>query len=598
MKIYYCSVRVKVKGSRHLCGARVLRVPGLCATLKGHMKTIILIFLLASNSFAASPYPKTAGDVYAKLPTAKKGGTVFTHLLSNPKALNPIIKDDVASTNVIHNIFARLMDWDRETGDYFPMLAESLDVSKDHKVMTFTLRKNATWQDGTPVTTDDIEFSYQKLWDDKVEAAPLRAYIGPFKFEKVDTYTFKFTVESPNINTLPNFFDSFVPVQKKQFQAVADYNKAKGIIDPVGNGPYRLKSFSRDQKLELEKVKGWWGDSLPQYKNLNNFDSIVYRIIPDTALAYEKFMKGEIDAIEMNAEMFGTRVKGSDKDKFGTDPDSGKNIWAKHFRTQFPAIWTYIGWNSKRPMFASKKTRQALAQLIDYDQISEKVYHNEGNRCISPFGSGTPNTAPDQKSRAFNLNPKKALELLKADGWADTDGDSVLDKVVDGKKIKFEFTLRYNSENPMRAKVAQMVKEQFKKAGITVNVQAMEWNSHIAEIENRNFDAVVMGWGKGSLYPDANQLWHTKSYENKGSNSTGYSNPKVDELIAESLKELNLQKRFKIMQKMGSIIYDDQPYAFIVEIPGFMLGAHSKIKAKKWALKYDDAPALWQYSAE
>ena len=71
--------------------------------------------------------------------------------------------------------------------------------------------------------------------------------------------------------------------------------------------------------------------------------------------------------------MFGTRVKGSDKDKFGTEPESGKSIWAKHFRTQAPAQWTYIGWNSKRPVFASKKTRQALAQLIDYDQISEKV---------------------------------------------------------------------------------------------------------------------------------------------------------------------------------------------------------------------------------
>ena len=600
MSFYYCLKELKVKGSRHLCGARALRERWDCVSLNyGEIMKSILLFLFATTSvFAASPYPKTAGDVYAKLPAAKKGGTVFTRLLGNPKALNPLLSEDVDSTNVDHYIFARLLDQDHETGDYFPMIAEKLDVSKDHKEMTFTLRKTATWQDGTPITMDDLEFTYQKMWDQKVEAAPLRAFLGEFKFEKVDQYTFKLIVTVPNVNTLPNLIDSFIPIQKKQYAGVVDFNKAKAIIDPIGSGPYKLKSYSRDQKVELERVKGWWGESLPQYKNLNNFDAIVYRIIPDTALAYEKFMKGEIDNIEMNAEMFGTRVKGSDKDKFGTDSESGKEIWAKHFRTQAPAQWTYIGWNSKRPVFASKKTRQALAQLIDYDQISEKVYHNEGIRCISPFGSGTPNTAPDQKSKAFNLNHKKALELLKADGWADSDGDSVLDKMVDGKKVKFEFTLRYNSENPMRSKVAQMVKEQFKKAGIIVNVQAMEWNAYVAEIDNRNFDAIVMGWGKGSLYPDANQIWSSKSYENKGSNSTAYNNPKVDALIADSLKELDVKKRFKIMQQMGSLIYDDQPYAFIVEIPGFIMGSHAKIKAKKWALKYDDAPALWQYSAE
>ena len=567
------------------------------------MKIIVLFLfsaglIISDPSIAASPYSKNAGDAYAKLPTAKKGGTIYSRLAGNPKALNTLLTDDVDSTNVIHYIFARLFDQDRESGEYFPMLAEKLDVSKDHKVMTFTLRKNATWQDGSPITSDDLEFTYEKLWDQKVEAAPMRAFIGPFKFEMVDAQTFKITVETPNVNTLPNLMDNFIPIQKKQYAGVNDFNKAKAIIDPIGSGPYRLKSYSRDQKVELERVKDWWGDSLPPYKNLNNFDSIVFRIIPDTALAYEKFMKGEIDVIEMNAEMYGTRVKGSDKDKFGTDPEAGKSVWAKHFITQAPAPYTYIGWNEKRPMFASKKTRQALAMLIDYDQITEKVYHKEGIRCVSPFGSNTPNAAPEQKSKAFNLNPKKALELLKADGWADTDHDSVLDKTIDGKKVKFEFTLRYNSENPMRAKVAQMIKEQFKKAGILVNVQAMEWNSYLTEIDNRSFDAIVMAWGKGSLYPDANQIWNSKSYENKGSNSTGYHNDEVDALIAQSLKELDVKKRFKLMQKMGGLIYDDQPYAFIVEVPGFIMGVHPKIQAKKWAMKYDDAPALWQYSEE
>jgi len=536
-----------------------------------------------------------AGAIYAHLPDVKKGGTLYTLIHDNPKALNPFLSDDIEPKAVLHYLFARLMERDSETGEYFPMLAEKLHVSKDHKTLEYTLRKDATWQDGTPITTDDVEFTYRTLMDPKVEAAPERAYLGSFRFEKVDRYTFRFIVEHPNVNTVLNFNDDFMVMQKKQYDGVKDFNRSKGIIDPIGSGPYVLKSFSRDQKIELERRKDWWGYRIPEFKNLYNFDTIVFRIIHDSALAYEKFMKGEIDVLSMDSETYGTRVKKVDQSRFGNGPESNKPIWAKHFRTKAAAPWTYIGWNLKLPMFRSKKTRQALAHLINYDEIINQVYYGEGIRCVSPFGTETPNSAPNQKKKAFSFDPALGLKMLKADGWSDSDHDNVLDRMIDGKKVKFAFTLRYNSENPMRAKVAQMVKEQFKRAGIAVNVQALEWNSYVAEIEEHHFEAFVMGWANGNLNADARQIWHSGSHENKGSNFVGYSNPEVDALIAQSEKEMNPKKRFKITQKMGAIIYDDQPYAFIVEIPGFILGVHSKIHSKIWAMRYDNDPPLWLY---
>jgi peptide/nickel transport system substrate-binding protein len=170
--------------------------------------------------------------------------------------------------------------------------------------------------------------------------------------------------------------------------------------------------------------------------------------------------------------------------------------------------------------------------------------------------------------------------------------------MIDGKKVKFEFVLRYNSENPMRAKVAQMVKETFIKAGVVVNVQAIEFNTLLTQMDNRDFDALILSWGKGSLNADTTQIWATKSYLNKGSNAVAYSNPDADKLMEESEQELDPKKRFKIVQKLGALIYDDQPYAFLVEIPGFMAGFHSRIQAKKWVMKYDDSPPIWQYYSE
>ncbi|MBC7398028.1 MAG: hypothetical protein H7333_11345, partial [Bdellovibrionales bacterium] len=461
------------------------------------------------------------------------------------------------------------------------------------------LRADAVWEDGSPVTSDDAEFTFNTLMDVKTEAAPLRTYFEGYKFEKVDAHTIRFTTEKPNVSSVDEINDDFLIMQKKQYQGIADFNKAKGIISPLGNGPYKLKSFSRDQKLEFERNKDWWGYKIPAFKNQHNFDLIVWRIIPDTALSYEKLVKGEIDVLLMNAELFGTRVKGSDKDKFGPDANTEKAMWAQHFQTKMPAQWTYIGWNLKRPMFQSKKTRQALAMLINYDEIIDKVYHNEATRCVSPFGSTTPNTPPGQKAKAFQYNPAKGIALLKEDGWSDMDHDNTLAKMIDGKKVRFEFTLRYNSENPMRSKISQMLKEQFKKAGITINVQAPEFNSLIQMMDNRDFDALVMGWGNGMLNADSKQIWHSKSFENKGSNAVGYSNPEVDKLIEKASEELNVQKHFLLNQKIAAMIYDDQPYAFVLEVPGYMAAFQTrKVKAKKWAMKYDGSAPIWMYSAE
>ncbi len=556
-------------------------------------------WIAGPEAFALAPFGKQAGAAYRSLPSATKGGTLYLRLASNPKVLNPFVTGDVDSSNVIDFLFAHLLRKDHETGEYYPELAEKFDVSKDRKVLTFTLRKDAVWEDGSPITSDDAEFSFQTLMNPKTDAAPLRTYFEGYRFEKIDAHTFRFLVDKPNVNTVDETLDDFLIIQKKQFSGVSDFNRSKGIMEPVSSGPYRLKAFSRDQKLELELKKDWWGFKLPEFKNQYNFHSIVFRIIPDSALSYEKFIKGEIDVYEMNAEVFGTRVKGSDKERFGADEKDSKPLWAKHFMTQASAPWSYIGWNLRRPVFSGKKTRQALAHLIDTDELIRKVYHGEARPCIGPFGSSTPNTAPDQAKKAFKYDPKKALALLKEDGWSDLDGTNTLSKMIGGKKVRFEFTLRYNSENPMRAKIAQIVKEQFKKAGITAQVQALEFNTLLGYMENRDFDAIIMGWGKGSLNADSKQLWHTKSAENKGSNAVGYSNPEADKLIEQATTELDVKKHFKLNQKIGAIIYDDQPYAFLVEVPGFMAGfQNGRIRASRWVMRYNDTAPVSLYSAK
>ncbi len=540
-------------------------------------------------------------STYEKLPAAKKGGTLFDNLSNNPKVMNPILSDDANSASIEPYLWARLFTEDAETLQPIPYLADTYVVSPDRKTYTFTLNKNARWEDGTPVTTADVKFTFDTQMNPKVEAAALRAYWEGTKLEIVDTHQFKFIVETPKFDTLRSLY-LFQAIQAKQFAGESDFNRAKGILQPIGNGPYKLKVFSRDQKVELERVKDWWGSALPAFKNRHNADLIVLRIVTDGNLSYERFLRGEQDVLTFGSnlyETYATKVRGTDQARIGKSPKDGKTVWTGEFKNKAPRGYSYIAWNLKRPVFQSKKTRQALARIIDYAQIVDKVMYGFAYQSTSPFGSLTMNSDPGlrKSGQMLTFDRKKAIELLREDGWADTDRDNILDKTIDGKKVPFKFTLRFNSNNPSRGKIAQIVKENFKAAGIEVEIRSMEWNAFLADVDNRNYDAVILAW-TATPYPNPKQTWHTDAEKNQGSNFVYYSNKEVDALIEKANLEFDLAKRSKILHQINRLIYEDQPYAFLVEPSAMIAGFNKKIQAPggMWSMAYDVEPATDIYT--
>ncbi len=538
---------------------------------------------------------------YEKLPPAKKGGTLMDTLSNNPKVINPLLSDDANSASLEPFLWARLFTEDSDTLQPIPYLATTYKVSADRKTYTFTLNPDAKWEDGTPVTTADVKFTFDTMMNPKVNAAPLRAYWEGTTLQVQDEKTFSFTVETPKFDTLRSVY-LFQAIQAKQYANESDFNKAKAVLNPVGNGPYKLKSYSRDQKVELERIKDWWGYKNPALKNMFNADTIVFKITTDPNLEYERWIKGDQDYMTFAApayEIYATKVRGTDKDRIGKSPADGKNVWAAEFTNQAPRGYTYIGWNMKRPIFESKKTRQALARLIDYQQIIDKVLYGFAYQSTSPFGSKTMNSDPELRKagRMLTYDRKAALAMLKEDGWADTDKDNILDKTINGVKVPFRFVLRYNSNNPARGKIAQIAKENFKAAGIDVEIRSMEWNAYLADIDNRNFDAIIMAW-TATPYPNPKQTWHTDAEKNQGSNFGSYSNKEVDKLIEQANLEFDLAKRAVVLKKINRLIYEDQPYAFLYEPASLIAGFNKKIKSSVWAMKYDVGPPIdiYQYT--
>jgi peptide/nickel transport system substrate-binding protein len=528
-----------------------------------------------------------AKSSYDQFPFPQKGGTFNDVISMTPITLNPILITNVDDRSISGYLYMTLMTTDMETYKDIPGLAEKVEVSKDKKEYTFTLNSKAKWSDGTTVTSDDVEFTFNKIMDPKVEAAALRSFYGGISFKKISPTQFKFIVAVPKYNSL-SVVSGFSPIQKKQFENESDFNKSKQNLKPIGNGAYRLKAISRDQYVTLEKDHQWWAKDFPENRPQANFDLIQMKIIADPALRYETFLKGSIDAIGLSADQYTTQVKGTDKEKFGEKAGSGKQFWAQQFPSDGAMPWFGLALNIKNPVLSSLKVRQALAFLIDYNAVIERAFFKTVQQSVSPFGSRTENTPAELKSgsKKYKLDIKKALSLLKEDGWTDSDKNGIQDKVLNGKLTPLHLEVKLAAASTAGMKSVQIFKETFKKAGVDLSIRPMDASAFYKDFDDRNFEMALMGWGGGDIRPDPRQLWHSGSIANGGSNAVGYSSKKVDQLIEKANLEFDPKKRSKLLQEINLELYNDVPYVFLVE-RGFVLqGLNSKLKSPVWIQRY------------
>jgi ABC-type transport system substrate-binding protein len=128
----------------------------------------------------------------------------------------------------------------------------------------------------------------------------------------------------------------------------------------------------------------------------------------------------------------------------------------------------------------------------------------------------------DKSLESYPYDPKKAMALLREAGWTDTDGDGVLDKVIDGRKIPFRFEFKIPSGAEVSKSISLVLQDEMKRYGIATSVRELDWTIFLADVKNHQFDVVLMAWGMQASEPDAYQIWHSSQAANKGSNHISY----------------------------------------------------------------------------
>jgi ABC-type transport system substrate-binding protein len=540
------------------------------------MKKMNLVALLFASLVSASAFAVKPND------KAPQGGVMNYNFGAEPESLHPIMSSDQYEQWVSEFTHEPLCGTDMETYKPTPRLAEKWEISKNGLEFTFFLRKNAFFHNGDPVTADEVKFSFDAVREPKHQALNLLPYIESFtKIEVIDKHTIKFTAKEKYFKNL-EVLCSYVKIIPKSVYGNVE-KSVKLQKEVVGAGPYKLEKYERGQVIVLKKFDKWYGNSIPEFKGNFNFDTISYRFTKEDAITIEKFKKGDLDFHnDATTDAYLKAEKGM-----------GSNAKAIKVITNKPKGYGYIGFNFRNEILKELSTRQAMAHLMNRAEMNKKFRNGMSDLATGPV-SVRSEQAPDVKAIPFD--PKKAQEILKKAGWADSDKDGVLDRTVNGQKQKMSFTLIYPSKDP--EKYWTMFKQDAQKAGVEITLKFMEWNSFIKTIESNNMELWAMGWGAGSVEMDPKQIWHSSSSEKGGSNRGAYANAEVDKLIDEGRAELDEKKRGAIFKKAYTLIAKDVPYIFLFNSKYDFYFSSNKMKKPADTFKYDFGYTTWWMDAK
>jgi peptide/nickel transport system substrate-binding protein len=313
----------------------------------------------------------------------------------------------------------------------------------------------------------------------------------------------------------------------------------------IGSGPYIFEKWETGAGVTIKRNPNYWDAShTPNYPN-----RILFKTINDNAAALVAAKNKEVDAMYV--------IPPTDFYKNLENPEQFSLLKAKPSEPQY----TYLGWNELNPLFQDKKVRMALSHLVDRKTMIDKILFGDAIPIQSHiFYQNKKLLNPDLPIIEFN--PEKAKELLAEAGWKDTDGDGVLDKVVNGKKMDFKFTFLINT-NQIRKQILLIVIDALKRVGISADLQELEWSVYIDKTKKHEYDATYSAWTSPTTPPDPFQIWHSSQSQGEGSNFISFKNEESDRLIEAYRDEMDENKRIEIIKKWQKLIYDEQPYTFL-----------------------------------
>ncbi len=495
-------------------------------------------------------------------PTAPKGGTLRLAVDGTFDSFNSFIpKGNAASTGSVETLLVNSAD---EPFTAYGLVAETMEWPADRSWVIFNLRPEARWHDGTPITADDVVWSFETLVE---KGMPFyRYYYSAIdSAEALNTHRVRFNFKESGNQELP-LITGQLPVLPKHYWASRDFS-ATTLDPPLGSGPYRIQKFEAGRYIVQERVTDYWGANLPVRRGMNNFDIIRTEYFRDATPIRLALKAGDIDFRLENQ----SKAWADDYNVAVVDKGLLNKEMVPHRQ---PTGMQAFVMNTRRTLFQDPRVRQALGYAFDFEWSNRTLFNGQYTRTTSYFSnselasSGLPEGSelallehyrgriPDTVfNQAFKIpvtdgsgrpreNLRKATALLKSAGWSVRD----LKLINEATGVPFRFEVLLSSKAFER--IVLPYTQNLKLLGIEAKIRLVDRTQYMERYRQKDFDMLVAVWGQSETPGnEQREYWGSDAADSVGSrNLAGIKDPVVDELIellvkSDSREQLNVRTR-------------------------------------------------------
>lgn len=474
----------------------------------------------------------------------ERGGEATAATIVDLAGVNELIAPGTAFTNdVLDQLFVELLreraDYQEHPPTFAPDLALSYEFSEDRRLLTFRLRPDAVWSDGTPITAEDVRFSWRAQTDPAVawayadtkdaieDVEVLDAHTVRFRFSQV--YPFQL-VDVVDGKILPSHLWSRLPFA--EWRSNADWFRENLVV----SGPFRLAAWRPGQELLLERNERYYDRKAPR------LDRVRFRVVPDQASQVEQLLAAAIDFVPI--------VPPGDAARLAAHPEVELHVYGAR-------QYDYVCWNTRRAPFDDPRVRRAMTLAIDRQALVDTLWHGYARVAAGPIPADV--WARDPELVPWPFDPAAASRLLAEAGFADRDGDGVVER--DGRPFRFE--LLTNSSNRLRSDAVVMIQENLRRIGVEALPRTLEIHTLTDRNLAHDFDATLSGWAIDTTL-DLRTYFHSAALED-GYNFGAYANPTVDRLVDEARRVPEFAAAAAPLREVQRILHAEQPYTFLWE---------------------------------
>ncbi|MBR6148675.1 MAG: ABC transporter substrate-binding protein [Lachnospiraceae bacterium] len=432
------------------------------------------------------------------------------------ESLDPHVAEGAGTREVLFNVFEGLVK-PNSNGDLIPAVASDYSINEDGTVYTFTLREGVKFHNGKKVTVQDVKASLDKCAGTESGEPLVAAFSAVKEINTPDDKTIEVVLKESDTDFLPNLTAAILP---------ADHLDAS--TEPVGTGPYKYVSRSPQENIILESFDDYWGEKA-------KIKTVVLKIVSDADTIVMNLEGGSIDLMARLSTTQAAQLS----DNFDIYEGTMNLVQA-----------LYIN-NSVEP-FNNTKVRQALSYAVDVQEIMDFVSDGKGTETGSSMFPAFGKYYMKELNDTYNTDIDKAKQLLNEAGYPDG----------------FEFTITVASNYQQHVDTAQVLKEQFKKIGVTANINLVEWDTWLNDVYiGRNFETTVVGVDASTLTASA---MLGRFVSDSGKNFINYNNPEYDKVYGEAIATVDDNVRTEKYKMCERILSEDAANVYIQDLPNMV----------------------------